>query len=204
MNAGATTERVLIALRQFLTSREIGPGDRLDPAALAGRFSSSQTPLREALHRLTGEGLLENHPNGGFIVPALDTWQLRNLYAWSGQILTIAIHNWPRRKGIPIPLPPVMNEATFAERCETLFLHIACISSNGEHEITVRRLNARLHRVRLIEADILQGLGAELDGLNDAASRYDRRQLLAQCTTYHRRRMKYSQIIGKLIKKTED
>lgn len=46
-------------LRRALLSGELRPGERLLTAPLAERFQVSPTPLREALHRFAGEGLVE-------------------------------------------------------------------------------------------------------------------------------------------------
>ncbi|MGK4455738.1 GntR family transcriptional regulator, partial [Klebsiella pneumoniae] len=59
MNSGPTAERVHEALKRRIMGREFRPGDRLDPAVLAAPLSSSVTPVRDALHLLTGEGLVE-------------------------------------------------------------------------------------------------------------------------------------------------
>lgn len=46
-------------LRDAILDGDLAPGERLLTAQLAERFSVSPTPLREALHRFAGEGLVE-------------------------------------------------------------------------------------------------------------------------------------------------
>lgn len=46
-------------IRSAILLGQLAPGERLLTAALAERFSVSPTPLREAMQRLTGEGLVE-------------------------------------------------------------------------------------------------------------------------------------------------
>lgn len=46
-------------MRNAILLGELAPGERLLTAALAERFAVSPTPLREAMQRLTGEGLVE-------------------------------------------------------------------------------------------------------------------------------------------------
>lgn len=96
MNSGATAERVHEALKRRIMGREFRPGDRLDPAVLAAPLSSSVTPVRDALHLLTGEGLVETRTSGGFHIPALDEPALKDLYDWSAELLALAIRGWPR------------------------------------------------------------------------------------------------------------
>lgn len=58
-------------LREAILSGDLEPGERLLTATLAERFSVSPTPLREALHRLTGEGLVDFAPQRGARVAPL-------------------------------------------------------------------------------------------------------------------------------------
>lgn len=190
MNAGATTERVLIALRQLLASREFKPGARLDPAMLAQQIGASATPLREALHRLTGEGLVENRAGGGFNLPFLDASSLKSSYEWSEQLLNLAIRHWPRRRGVVLPPPPSAEIASTAERTAALFLHIGRQSSNREHGWAITRLNARLHHVRLTEERVIERLEEDLLELTDVIHSQNRHLILQSISNYHKIRQK--------------
>jgi DNA-binding GntR family transcriptional regulator len=53
-------------IRGFVLGGEVPPGARLGQVELAERFGISRTPVREALRRLTGEGLVDFHSNRGF------------------------------------------------------------------------------------------------------------------------------------------
>jgi DNA-binding GntR family transcriptional regulator len=55
-------------LRVDLLSGLLEPGSKLAIDALAGRYSTSATPLREALNRLIAEGLVERRELRGFVV----------------------------------------------------------------------------------------------------------------------------------------
>ncbi len=56
------------ALEDEIVNGVLKPGDRLDEAALADRFSVSRTPIREAFKSLVGSGLVETIPNRGTFV----------------------------------------------------------------------------------------------------------------------------------------
>jgi DNA-binding GntR family transcriptional regulator len=64
-------ERAYRALRQAIVRGEFEPGARLRVEALSQRFSVSSSPLREALNRLSEQGLVRALENRGFRVAPL-------------------------------------------------------------------------------------------------------------------------------------
>src|SRR3546814_4258715 len=60
MSPGATMERVYIELKARAMRGEFAPGERLDPAVLARNLEVSATPVRDALHRLSGERIIDS------------------------------------------------------------------------------------------------------------------------------------------------
>jgi DNA-binding GntR family transcriptional regulator len=58
-------------IRGLVLSGELAPGTRLGQVELAERLGISRTPVREALRRLGGEGLVEGHSHRGFRVADL-------------------------------------------------------------------------------------------------------------------------------------
>lgn len=190
MSAGSTTERVLIALRQHLTGSDMKPGARLEPAQLAQRLGASLTPVREALHLLTGEGLVESRPTGGFNLPFLDAGGLHDRYEWSAQLLTLAVRTWPRRRRKGEPTLPSPSAGSIADRCARLFLHIGQLSSNAEHARVLSMLNARLHHVRLAEEGMIERLDDELQALAAAIDAQDRSAVMWLIDDYHKKRKK--------------
>jgi DNA-binding GntR family transcriptional regulator len=58
-------------LRALVLGGDVAPGARLGQVELAERLGISRTPVREALRRLSGEGLVDFHPNRGFRVADL-------------------------------------------------------------------------------------------------------------------------------------
>jgi DNA-binding GntR family transcriptional regulator len=55
-------------IRQLVLDGDVAPGARLGQVELAERLGISRTPVREALRRLSAEGLVDSHPNRGFWV----------------------------------------------------------------------------------------------------------------------------------------
>lgn len=65
-------ERVYRYLRQRITTGEYGGGIRLTEEEIADDLGVSRTPIREALQRLTSEGLVERVRRGQLIVVEVD------------------------------------------------------------------------------------------------------------------------------------
>ena len=66
-------------VKRALRSGRYAPGQRIDPATLAAEFHTSPTPVRFALYRLVGEGLVADHARSGLHVPLLTELALRDL-----------------------------------------------------------------------------------------------------------------------------
>jgi DNA-binding GntR family transcriptional regulator len=78
--AGTNAERVYENLRAAIIGGEYAPGSRLRAEALATRFGTSRTPVREALVLLEGDGLVEIEPRRGAVVRTFDPADLVDLY----------------------------------------------------------------------------------------------------------------------------
>ncbi|WP_068087199.1 GntR family transcriptional regulator [Novosphingobium rosa] len=188
MSAGATTDRVLGALRQLLRGSDMRPGDRLDPTLLADRLSTSATPVREALHLLTGEGMVEARSSGGFNLPFLDERSLQHRYEWSGHLLALAVRYWPRRPREGDAILPSDTGVDIATRTENLFARMGRRSTNAEHGKAIVQLNARLHRVRMAEHEVIDKTEEELTDLLAGIAANDHGAIQRTIGQYHRRR----------------
>lgn len=187
MSPGATFERVYHELKRMLAEGELPPGTPIEPAIIGKQIASSITPIRDALHRLTGERLVEAPNHNGFRVPLLTEAALRDLYRWSGQLLSLALKG--TRHDMPGPrsaiAPPGGN---LAAQTATLFIDIAQTTGNAEHIASMALTNDRLAPFRRVEAELLEGTAAELQSLTDALG--DRARLLKLLASYHQRRIK--------------
>ncbi|MCC2687412.1 MAG: transcriptional regulator [Rhizobiaceae bacterium] len=76
--AGFGGESVYDALRREILRLELGPGSELDENVVSARYGVSRTPVREALIRLTAEGLVTSTRGRGARVAALDLRNLRD------------------------------------------------------------------------------------------------------------------------------
>lgn len=78
-------------IREAILSGRIGPGERLKIADLARQFGLSTMPLREALRKLEGEGLVQIEPNRGATVRKLDRAYITDLFELNTDLRICAV-----------------------------------------------------------------------------------------------------------------
>ena len=76
---GATVDYVLQHVRDGIFQGHYAPGQRLIEADLTRELGISRGPLREALHRLAADKILEIVPNRGAIVRRLSKREMLEL-----------------------------------------------------------------------------------------------------------------------------
>ena len=74
------SQRAYERLREMAINYRFRPGERLNEGALARDLQLSRTPLREAMHRLASEGLLQLVSGRGFFARPLDVKEVCDLY----------------------------------------------------------------------------------------------------------------------------
>lgn len=67
------TEQVYLQLIELLITGDLRPGDVITERRMADRLKASRTPIREALGRLEGEGLVYKQPSRGVTVSPFST-----------------------------------------------------------------------------------------------------------------------------------
>ena len=80
LNGAATRATSLYdQLRADLLGGELEPASKLAIEALAERYATSATPLREALNRLVSDGLVERREQRGFVVAGISEQDLAEI-----------------------------------------------------------------------------------------------------------------------------
>jgi DNA-binding GntR family transcriptional regulator len=74
------SDEVFQALVKDILSGVVQPGARLDEPSICRKFEVSRTPVREALRRLSGTGLVEVAPGKGVAVARIDVEQLNDMF----------------------------------------------------------------------------------------------------------------------------
>lgn len=193
MSPGPTFDRVYLALKEQLTGGSFAPGDHLEPTAIGEDLNSSITPVRDALHRLVGERIVEAPRNDGFRVPAPTEAELRDLYGWNRDLLDLALRKRsPNAGGAALyaarqaDLPSDQVASTAAD----LFRRIARRYGNPEHEAAVELLNDRLSAMRIVEGRLFADIEEELAAFRALLAEEDLPELRRANAIYHRRRQR--------------
>lgn len=182
-----TFERVYVALKTQLRRGDFHPGDRLEPAILSEQLNASVTPVRDALHRLTGERLVDAPRHEGFRVPMLTETMLRQLYAWHQDLLLLAVARRRWEKLLPIE-EDERSDSDVLERQNSIFLELAASTGNIEHQLALRALSERMEPYRRLEKELLDDIEPECKRISTAIRTGDRRGLRKSLLAYHRRR----------------
>ena len=86
-------EQVYEAVKRMVYSFELMPGSRFSESDLTKKLQVSRTPLRQALHRLAGQGLLQVLPKMGWYVAPIDFDVMDELYELGARgIIVTDIH----------------------------------------------------------------------------------------------------------------
>jgi DNA-binding GntR family transcriptional regulator len=75
-----TSRLIETALTEEIAAGELAPGTRLDEVRLAARFKASRTPVREALGRLTAQGILIQGEKRGVFVAEYSREELAQIF----------------------------------------------------------------------------------------------------------------------------
>lgn len=190
MSPGPTFDRIYRSLKERLLSGAFAPGEPLEPAHLGEDLASSITPVRDALHRLVGERLVEAPQNNGFRAPLLLESDLRDLYSWNGALLALALSARGRHAEAAPHASTAEDGPGGTGNAAELFHRIAQRSGSREHVAAVAGLNDRLSTFRLAETRVLDG--AEEDLLEIAAAFSDGEAVLLRrlLSRYHQRRIR--------------
>jgi DNA-binding GntR family transcriptional regulator len=139
----------------------VSPGEHLHIEVIGDRVKASATPVRQALERLHGEGLIDCIPKRGFFAKIPDASELQELYEFALLIL-----NWSiKRAGDQSPLkrcvtsqfgPRMTGHTSLLETCtdhqasiiESVYAGIVSLSRNAQMNRTIRNFNDRSRYVR--------------------------------------------------------
>lgn len=187
-------------LRERLQDGAYPPGARITAVDVADELRLSTTPVREALSRLAGQGLLEDRRGQGYFVARLSAADVADLYRLSLAALLIsqAPHRTSRRPPTAAAEPDAAPESLGAVReVESLFRGWAIEAGSRALISSFRVLQIQLGPVRRIEPLVFEDLEDEARRLASAdASRNER---LVQVRQFHGRRIRAAERLAGLL-----
>jgi hypothetical protein len=181
--------RIYADLKAQVIAGAFAPGERLDPTQLAASLAASSTPVRDALHRLSGERLIESYPHEGFRQARITESAMRDLYEWSNDILRLILRQaLKRRRGTgPRPTEASADYPTAVADC---LWRIATLSPNEEYRSAVLSINDRSTIYRPVECRLLPQAMAELAAIDEAICGGDWTAAVRVIDGFHRRRLR--------------
>jgi DNA-binding GntR family transcriptional regulator len=113
---GHATAHAYDALRNDIISLALPPGAPLDEADVARRLAVSRTPLREALVRLAGEGLVALLPNRGARVATM-TWDDIREHLEAFEVMQRLVTRWAAARRSVRQLDAIRSAGAAFETC---------------------------------------------------------------------------------------
>lgn len=176
-------------IRRALQSGRYLPGQRIDPGMLAAEFKTSPTPVRFALYRLVGEGMIVDHARNGLQVPLPTEVALRDLYDWMERLLLMAcdigIAPVARR---PEELALTSPDDDVVKLTWQLFDAIAGATAHRSLHNAVRQTNDRMAPIRRAKQGLIEHTFEELADLIQSWQQRDMPTLKSALRDYHERR----------------
>lgn len=153
--------QALYALRQSL-AQGLAPGERLAIADVAAELKLSTSPVREALSRLCGEGLVEDRRGLGYFVRALPAEDIIGLLQLERVHLELALSLTDQPSPGPSDLERFMEwSSAVIARCDSEPL-----------KESFERVTARLAPVRRLEQRLKDDLAMGTDDGDQTLARY--------------------------------
>lgn len=88
--ADTIRQKVYNHVREQILRGAISAGERLIETSIAAEIGTSRTPVREALHTLEREGLIESRPRVGYTVKAVSAEEVEEICAIRAAVETLA------------------------------------------------------------------------------------------------------------------
>jgi DNA-binding GntR family transcriptional regulator len=185
-------QRALFQLRERLREGGFPPGTRIAATEVADTLKLSATPVREALSRLAGEGLLEDRRGQGFFLRPLSGLDIADLYRLGLSHLLIA-HEAQRERASRQGVGGVEGAAGASGNpvrdVEHLFMEWVVEAGSRALTASYRTVQTQLGPVRRLEGEVIEDLDEEARTLVAAATAGAMSRRLALVSEFHERRM---------------
>ncbi len=141
-------EQVFALVRRMISEGELKPGQRLVEEHLANKIGTSRTPIREALHRLEQEGLVERRQRGGYQVRPMSAQEVEETTGVRAALESYAVELAARR----------ISQETLAELERNVAEFEAALAAGDQKRLV--KLNTEFHAMlyRLAGSQLLTRL----------------------------------------------
>lgn len=141
---GTGSQQAYEALRRRILRLELAPGEDIDENALVREFGISRTPVREALIRLSADGLIRLQPNRGARVSPLDINEIPQLLEALELCMRIT-NRWAALRRTEEQLATMRRScADWSRAAQTLDIH-AMNEANNLFHLTIAEASGNRH-----------------------------------------------------------
>lgn len=145
-------EKAYHIIKDLVLNRNLAPGEKLNENELARALEISRTPIREALRRLEGEGLVEIVPRRGVFVTRIRMSDVVEIYD-----LRKLLEGFAARRAAEL------QEATRIKQLKEVLAEYKAVVNGGDHAEIIKVDNC-FHRT-LAQASNNSRLGQMLDSI---------------------------------------
>ena len=184
-----THERVYKRIRCDILDGTIKPGSRLAATDLARRLEASVTPVREAMYRLVGEGLIST-AQSGFHASVIDERILLDVIDASQKLLIIGLQRLSPDETLEKASAYAGGEPDADQATYMLETALSYLFRATENQVIItwgERTVYQLHILRLGQCLVSQRARQEGQTLLKLAAMRDRTRLARQILAHHRR-----------------
>jgi DNA-binding GntR family transcriptional regulator len=170
----SAADRAYAYVKGEILARRFAPHDLLSEGQLAGAVGASRTPVREALLRLQGEGLVRLLPKRGALVLPVTVDEMADVMETRRLVETFAARKVVGRQP-PAALGPVLERQLDAMRAAMAAhdvaayvqadrdFHLAIVAATGNEIITSLYRSLRERQLRMGTVNLLDGTGTNVD-----------------------------------------
>ncbi len=175
---GSAADRAYAFVKGEILARRFAPHDLLSEGQLAGAVGASRTPVREALLRLQGEGLVRLLPKRGALVLPVTVDEMADVMETRRLVETFAARKVLAHQPSPA-LGPVL-EAVLERHLDAMRtatrehdagayvqadrdFHLAIVAATGNEIITSLYRSLRERQLRMGTVNLLDGTGTNVD-----------------------------------------
>ncbi len=148
---GTGSQRVYEEVRRRVLALEMPPGSGIDENALVAEFEVSRTPVREALIRLSTDGLVSLLPNRGASVSPLDIEEIPELLE-SMELCLRVTSRWAALRRTEEDLESMRDHQVHLQEASERDDYLAMSEANSNFHLAIARSARNRHMVRLYQS----------------------------------------------------